>query len=186
LAPAITYAQHDRFKPLLAHHNYWKRLQEHCETEMRDQIREAKKTDKKKIKKRIEHYKIADFKQQEMLQAKVHRAFIIAVMNNPSFQGKAEDVCRIENFKLTVDSVIPYKENPREESNQDTDTGAIIQINTPVHESPWIQQALYRKFGDRDADAFVIFKKEGIDPITSTQVEELTIHQLAMCILRAM
>jgi hypothetical protein len=187
LAPNVPAGQQGRFTPLLAHHNYWKNLQEKAATEMQDQIQKARCTGKRMIKKRIEHYKNAAIKRQEMLQAKVYRAFAIAVMNNPGFQGHSADICSINDFKPPIDSIVSYRA-PRnaEGRNNDEDKGPEINIDSSIHESPWLQRALYENFGDPDADAFVIFNNDEMESISSRQVEQLTAEQLATQIIRAM
>lgn len=159
LAPHVPQDQQGRLKPLLAHYNYWNRVQWAYEELMNEKLQEARQPDQTESIEKVQNKKIVNFTaaanlRHQALVAKISKAFIIAVMNNPSFNGTADDISSLKDFSVGTNE--------------------------------WAQHAIYRDLELDHGDDYLEFQNPEIPAISYREVNRLTAEELAESFKRAM
>jgi hypothetical protein len=162
LAPGVPQDQQDSLKPLLAHYNYWHGVQQTHEEFMNKKLQEAETPIEqgKENTKVVNYTAVANLRHQALV-AKVSKAFIIAVMNNPGFIGIANDICSLKDFRVPANL-------------SDTTT------------NEWAQHALFRDLGLAHSDDYLVFQNPEVPAISYRETIRATAEELAESFKRAM
>lgn len=134
----IPQGQYQRYKPLIAACNYWNRRQMHHETNMRENIHNARQQ-QRSLDQAVEYYLNASQERMAALQCKIQKAFLLAVAWNPQFVGSEHDLFNLNNLNIPADR------------------NANI-IHTDYNANGWALNAILQDFGDKRANAFIVFK----------------------------
>jgi hypothetical protein len=155
-----TLTNSKRLMPLVAHYNYWDRVQNECQKQVKAKLKEAKVKKQNKVSLYLD---AASFRQQALC-AKVSKAFIRAVIHHPEYKGTADNLCALRDFS------VPAK-------------GSLLTAS--LEHNDWARHALFRDFEDEQADDFAVFRNPDIEPLTFDFVKNATTREISESFIQA-